>query len=142
MTTNKCPLCELGNSSNVIWENSLCRVILANEAGLPGFVRVVLKDHVAEMTDLDSIKRNQLMDVVYQVESLIRQVMKPRKVNLAALGNMVPHVHWHVIPRYEDDNFFPGSVWSAHQRDLSEQIISDRLKQEQVLVQALRDQLK
>jgi diadenosine tetraphosphate (Ap4A) HIT family hydrolase len=142
MTINKCPLCELATSPNLIWENSICRVIAAKEAGLPGFIRVVLKEHVAEMTDLDSATRNQLMDVVYQVESHIREVMKPKKVNLAALGNMVPHIHWHVIPRYEDDNYFPGSVWSNSQRELSENLIKGRLEQEQQLIKKLRDQLK
>jgi len=50
--------------------------------------------------------------LVFAVEAAVRHVMHPDKVNIAALGNMVPHIHWHVIPRYMDDVFFPGSAWS------------------------------
>ena len=43
-------------------------------------------------------------------------MMRPDKVNLASLGNMVPHLHWHVIPRWKNDPWFPDSVWSAARR--------------------------
>ena len=66
------------------------------------------------------------MNLVFVVEEAIRPVMKPAKVNLAALGNMVPHIHWHVIPRFTDDAFFPGSVWSARARDTSASILTER----------------
>jgi len=42
--------------------------------------------------------------------------MQPTKINLASLGNQVPHLHWHIIPRYEDDPFFPESIWSQRKR--------------------------
>ena len=57
------------------------------------------------------------MGLVFLVEEAIHHVMKPSKVNLAALGNMVPHIHWHVIPRYKDDAFFPGSAWSVRTQE-------------------------
>ena len=52
------------------------------------------------------------MRVVCLVEQVQRDVLKPTKVNLASLGNMVAHVHWHVIPRYADDACFPNPVWA------------------------------
>ena len=97
----------------LIWRGDDCRVILINDPDLPGFCRVVWNRHVAEMTDLALGEREHLMALVFVVEEAVRQVMKPDKVNIAALGNMVPHIHWHIIPRYKDDAFFPGSVWSA-----------------------------
>jgi diadenosine tetraphosphate (Ap4A) HIT family hydrolase len=42
--------------------------------------------------------------------------MQPKKINLASLGNMVPHLHWHIIPRYTDDAHFPAPVWAESQR--------------------------
>ena len=57
------------------------------------------------------------MDVVFAVEAAVREAMQPHKMNLASLGNMTPHVHWHVIPRYRDDRHFPHPVWSAPQRE-------------------------
>ena len=42
----------------------------------------------------------------------MRQVLNPTKINLASLGNMTPHLHWHVIPRFADDVNFPNPVWA------------------------------
>ena len=50
-------------------------------------------------------------------EAALRKVMAPDKVNLASLGNVVPHLHWHVIPRFADDPHFPNPVWGARLRD-------------------------
>ena len=83
----------------------------------PGFCRVIWKDHVREMTDLDPAARNELMHVVFAVEQVVRTLFAPHKVNLASFGNMVPHVHWHVIPRWSDDRHFPEPVWGQVQRE-------------------------
>ena len=117
-----CPLCD-SDAGVVVWRDALCRVVLPQEAGYPGFVRVIANEHVAEMTDLSEDQRAQLMAVVWQVERVVRGVMQPTKVNVASLGNVVAHVHWHVIARFEQDAHFPGSVWSAVQREVgSEQL--------------------
>lgn len=52
------------------------------------------------------------MNVVYAVEAALRALLAPDKINLAALGNMVPHLHWHVIPRWRDDSHFPAAIWA------------------------------
>lgn len=105
-----CPLCA-GAGETLLWRGERCRVILADEPGYPGFCRVVWGEHVAEMTDLPPSDRQHLMDVVFAVEGALREVLAPRKVNLASLGNQVPHLHWHVIPRFADDPHYPGAVW-------------------------------
>ena len=66
------------------------------------------------------------MALVFAVEEAIRHVMHPDKVNLAALGNMVPHIHWHVIPRFKDDAFFPGSAWSTRTKEAPKASLADR----------------
>jgi diadenosine tetraphosphate (Ap4A) HIT family hydrolase len=111
-----CSLCKEAlkpEEGQLIWRGDDCRIMMVNDPDLPGFCRVIWNHHVAEMTDLSYGQREHLMTLVYAVEEAIRQVMHPHKVNIAALGNMVPHIHWHVIPRYQDDVFFPGSVWSS-----------------------------
>ncbi|MEY3950454.1 MAG: hypothetical protein RJB21_212 [Pseudomonadota bacterium] len=115
MNTN-CPLCT-ADGGELIWKNDELRVILANEPEYPGFCRVIWNSHISEMTSLAIPSRSGLMQVVMKVEQAIIEVMQPDKVNLAALGNMVPHLHWHVIPRYQQDVTFPGSVWSTSVRD-------------------------
>jgi diadenosine tetraphosphate (Ap4A) HIT family hydrolase len=64
--------------------------------------------------------------------------MQPKKINLAALGNQVPHIHWHVIPRFEDDAFFPGSAWSNRLRDTTDTILKIRRQHALELPQAIR----
>ena len=110
-----CPLCdEIGGE--LVWQNDFARVILADEANYPGFCRVILQRHTAEMTDLSSTERHKLMDIVFAVEQIVRDTLQPNKINLAALGNMVPHLHWHIIPRWTDDLHFPAPVWGTAQR--------------------------
>jgi diadenosine tetraphosphate (Ap4A) HIT family hydrolase len=111
-----CVLCN-DHDQQVLWRDELCRVIWVDEPDYPGFCRVILNRHVAEMTDLPAQERNWLMEVVFAVESTVRDTLDPDKINLASLGNMVPHVHWHVIPRWRTDRHFPGSIWSAPQND-------------------------
>ena len=106
-----CELCH-GAGGTLLWQNDLCRVVAVDEPGLPGFLRVVLQRHVREMTDLSAAERSRLMAVVFAVEDHVRQSLEPDKMNLASLGNVTPHLHWHVIPRWRDDRHFPGPVWA------------------------------
>lgn len=107
-----CELCDDAGGT-LLWQNDLCRVVAVDEPGHPGFLRVVLQRHVREMTDLDSAERASLMAVVFAVEAHVRKWLEPDKMNLASLGNLTPHLHWHVIPRWRDDRHFPGPVWVA-----------------------------
>jgi len=86
------------------------------DADYPGFCRVIMHRHLGEMTDLPQRERMQVMNVVFAVESAVRSLYRPDKINLASLGNMTPHVHWHLIPRWRDDRHFPFPVWAKPQR--------------------------
>ncbi len=110
-----CPLCD-ATGGRVVFEAADFRVVHAEEAGFPAFYRVVWRDHVAEFSDLDAAARARCMAAVAMVERVLRERLAPAKVNLAALGNMVPHLHWHVIARFEDDSHFPAPVWAEARR--------------------------
>lgn len=97
----------------MLWQDATCRVVLVADEDYPGFCRVILGDHVKEMTDLSPAARERLMEAVFATEATLRELMQPDKINLATFGNVVPHVHWHVIPRFADDRHFPASVWAA-----------------------------
>ena len=116
-----CPLCQAANPAEVIWHNEKLRVIRVGDADFPGFTRVIWQDHVSEMTDLPDADRQLLMDVVWQVEAVMRAELQPHKVNVAQLGNMVPHVHWHVIPRWPLDSRFPDAIWAPPREGSAEQ---------------------
>lgn len=111
MTPPDCPLCTRDAQAE-LWSNSQLRVIDANEPEFPGLTRVIWHDHVREMTDLTESQRHYVMSVVWAVESVMRQHLAPTKVNLAQFGNMVPHLHWHVIPRWTSDPRFPDAIWA------------------------------
>jgi diadenosine tetraphosphate (Ap4A) HIT family hydrolase len=111
-----CPLCT-SDGGQLVWRGTHLRVIRADEPGFPAFYRVVWNAHVAEFSDLDAGQRQHCMDVVVQVEQALRQHLQPTKINLATLGNMVAHLHWHVIARFDWDSHFPAPVWAAAQRE-------------------------
>lgn len=107
-----CPLCQT-TGGTLLWQNDLLRVIDACDPDYPAFTRVVWKDHVEEMTDLTVEQQSALMRVVLLVEKIQRQTLSPDKINLAAFGNMVPHLHWHIVARWKDDTHFPQPVWAT-----------------------------
>lgn len=110
-----CELCEASGGS-VLWQDHRLRVVHVAAPDYVGYCRVIRHAHVAEMTDLDDASRAHCMRAVYATESLLREMLKPDKINLASLGNMTPHLHWHVIARFRGDVHFPQSIWSAPQR--------------------------
>lgn len=110
-----CELCDT-TGGELVWQDAQCRVVLVDEPGYPGFCRAIWTAHVKEMTDLPEADRTHLMQVVFAVEATLRELMRPDKINLASLGNVVPHLHWHVIPRFADDPHFPAPIWAAPKR--------------------------
>ena len=111
-SSRTCELC-VSNGGKLLWRNALCRIVSVADPDYPGFCRVILNRHVAEMTELADDEQQELMRVVLTVEAAVREVVKPDKINLASLGNMVPHVHWHIIPRWREDRCFPNPIWAT-----------------------------
>lgn len=112
---NPCELCT-STGGTTVWDGPLCRVVLIDDGDYPGFCRVILNRHEREMTDLAVTDRQAMMRVVFGVESALRHLINPDKINLASLGNVTPHVHWHVIPRWREDRCFPNPIWGSSQR--------------------------
>ncbi len=124
-----CPLCH-PTQETVLWSGGRCRVILVEDAAYPGFCRVIWQAHAKEMTDLAPAQRQDLMSVVFAVEQALRETLRPDKINLASLGNQVPHLHWHVIPRFADDAHFPDPIWAvARRKGQTRQVDGERLTQ-------------
>lgn len=119
-----CELCT-ATGETLLWRSQHCRIILVDDSDYPGFCRVIWNDHVKEMTDLPVQMRAELMNTIFAVESAVREVMQPDKINLASLGNMTPHLHWHVIPRFIEDKHFPNPIWAAPLRSTRVAGISD-----------------
>ena len=116
VNSKSCELC-VSSGGTVLWKSPVCRVVRVADPNYPGFCRVIWTAHVREMTDLDPGERRSLMEVVFAVEGVVRTLFAPDKINLACFGNVVPHVHWHVIPRWQEDRHFPEPIWGAVQRE-------------------------
>jgi diadenosine tetraphosphate (Ap4A) HIT family hydrolase len=130
------------DGGELLWADDALRVVLADEPDFPGFCRVIWNAHIAEMSDLSDNEREKLMAAVNGVERAIRRVVAPAKVNLASLGNQVPHVHWHVIPRHSNDSRFPLPIWAPRQRTVSEAMLSQRRAKATLLREAVRAELE
>ncbi len=137
-----CILCHPTNE-NVLWKNKQMRVIHVDDPIYPGYFRVIWNTHVAEMSDLSDQDREMLQKVLLTVEKVLRQQMRPDKINLAQFGNMVPHLHWHIIARYRDDAHFPESIWGQQQRKVSPKRLTawqqDAKQTEEVLAKTLSE---
>ncbi|HVK94940.1 MAG TPA: HIT family protein [Noviherbaspirillum sp.] len=129
-----CELC-LHPGGDVVYRDDNYRIVLVDDERYPGFCRVIWNAHVREMTDLSTADRAILIAAVWQVEEVVREVMQPHKVNVASLGNVVAHLHWHVIPRYEDDAHFPNPIWGEVKRTPA----STDLAKRRMLVPKLRE---
>lgn len=118
-----CELCEQEGGIPV-FRNEALRVIRATgdaqSADHPAFYRVIWNAHVAEWTDLPPPDRSRIMQAVAKVETVLREQLQPTKVNLASLGNVVPHLHWHVIARFDWDARWPAPVWAPKQREVDD----------------------
>ena len=128
-----CPLCTTPGGA-LLWRDVRLRAVLVDEPDYTGFCRVIWNSHEKEMTDLATADRDHLMAVVFEVEGVLRDVLAPDKINLASLGNLTPHLHWHVIPRWRDDPHFPGSIWGERLREPAVRALPD-------LETTLRDRL-
>ena len=112
-----CELCQQPGG-HLVWSRDAWRVIRVSDADFPAFYRVIHHHHVAEFTDLPEPQRQRCMQLVATVERVLIERLRPTKINLAAFGNMVPHLHWHVIARFDWDSHFPQPVWGLRQREV------------------------
>ncbi|MBK9522567.1 MAG: HIT family protein [Rhodocyclaceae bacterium] len=128
----------------LIWRDRHCRVIRvegSEQADFPGFCRVIWNEHCTEMTDLSPGDSQYLMAVVFAVERAIRRLVQPDKINLASLGNMVAHVHWHIIPRWRNDSHYPRPIWGAATNGVSS-APTDKTASAADLSAAITDEMK
>lgn len=138
MSANQnCPLCAATTNTvlfnKILWQDDFCRVVLLNDIDYPTYCRVELLAHIKEMSDLVPPQRARMMKVVFAVETALREMFNPDKINLASLGNKTPHIHWHVIPRFENDKHFPNSHWGQVMRGVKHDVKQTELDEKTVL---------
>lgn len=133
---NPCALCTQ-DGGILLWRDAHLRVVRIVDDDHPGYCRVIWNTHVREMTDLPASARAHCMAAVFAVEQALRAVVQPDKINLAALGNQMPHLHWHIIPRWSDDPQFPDPIWANARRVDTPRRQIDDLALRQTLLESL-----
>jgi diadenosine tetraphosphate (Ap4A) HIT family hydrolase len=89
-----------------------CYVTLNRDQFFPGYSFVFTKGHVTELFHLDRGKRGAVMEEITAVAAALYTLLQPAKINYELLGNMVPHMHWHVVPRFTTDPLWPRPIWA------------------------------
>lgn len=136
-----CPLCE-EDGGLLLHRDPRWRLIRATDTPAhPAFYRLIWNAHVAEMSELPAADRHALSDLLCRIEQLLRARLQPAKINLASLGNVVPHLHWHVIARFPDDAQWPAPVWAPAQRETPAAVMAARRAAVEALDEALRQAL-
>jgi diadenosine tetraphosphate (Ap4A) HIT family hydrolase len=105
----------------------LCHVLLINDANYPWLLLVPRRRGIIEITELDYIEQAQLMGEIMHASRSLKTITDCNKINIAALGNVVPQLHVHVIARFRDDPAWPKPVWGAVPPRAYEQAEMDKL---------------
>jgi diadenosine tetraphosphate (Ap4A) HIT family hydrolase len=100
----------------LVGELTLSSVLLMDDARFPWVILVPKRADIREIIDLELRDRAMLYREMEAVMDALKRLFSPTKLNVAALGNMVPQLHMHIIARFEDDQAWPKPVWSVGQR--------------------------
>lgn len=92
----------------------LSRVYLKHESRFPWLMLVPRVEEAFELLDLPKASRYMLMDEVSALEEIIKMCYRPTKINVGTLGNIVKQLHIHLVGRFEDDEYWPHSIWHGH----------------------------
>jgi diadenosine tetraphosphate (Ap4A) HIT family hydrolase len=106
-------------------------VVLNRDQFFPGYTLLFTKQHVTELFHLDRAVRSGLMEEVSSVAEALSTVFRPDKLNYELLGNMVPHIHWHLVPRHSTEPLWPRPIWSEAHNELllSPEEYQERIRQ-------------
>ncbi len=91
----------------------LSQVLIIKDSNYPWLLLVPRRVDVSDITDLNEVEQGQLMTEINRVSVAVKAITKPDKLNIAALGNLVPQLHIHIIGRRTSDAAWPRPIWGA-----------------------------
>jgi len=109
-----CPMCSKWDAEAKmrVAELRYCYVMLNRDQYFKGYCFVFTKTHVTELFHLDVESRSGIIEEMNSVAAALFRLFTPTKINYELLGNMVPHLHWHLVPRFTTDPLWPRPIWS------------------------------
>lgn len=133
---NDCELCR-SDPAKILWGNEWFYAVDAGTPDYPAYIRLISRRHVPEMSDLSDAEREYLWQLLDAAERTMRRCVQPDKINYAQFGNMVPHLHWHLIGRWRGDAAFPDNAWLPKVREVPEETARARSAAVQTFLKAL-----
>jgi len=118
-----CPFCEKWNIEPELriaeFEHSY--LMLNRDQFFTGYCFLFAKSHLTDFASIDGVLQNGMINEMTRVALVLQAQFSPAKINYELLGNMAPHIHWHIVPRFTNDPLWPRPIWcEAH----SEQLLS------------------
>jgi len=117
---------------SVIYENQTVKIEI-EESEIP-WLKIFTQTPYKEMSEVPSAVKFEIYDLLDLIEKEMLDYYRPEKINIASFGNYMPHVHWHIMARFEEDSYFPEPMWGTKQREMtltlpSFEIFCDRVKE-------------
>lgn len=126
---------QLAADSHPVGDLALCRVLLMNDANYPWLILVPRRPAIREVYELPADEQSLLWEEVSRVGEAMMAAFKGHKLNIGALGNMVPQLHVHVLVRQQTDLAWPGPVWGRlPAQPYSSEDLQQRLSELQILL--------
>jgi diadenosine tetraphosphate (Ap4A) HIT family hydrolase len=122
----------LANDGSELLDLDLSKVILVNNALFPWLILVPKRNNIKEIIDLNQEDRSLLMEEINLISIVMKEIFSPDKLNVAALGNVVPQLHIHIIARYNNDLAWPEPVFGKGKKAYTPEnfkYVSDKVKE-------------
>ena len=100
---------------SILYENQNIRIEI-EKSEIP-WLKIFTQNPYKEMSEVPSETKFEIYDILDCIEKEMISYYKPEKINIASFGNYMPHVHWHIMARFEEDSFFPEPMWGTKQRE-------------------------
>ena len=100
---------------SILYENKNIR-IETEESEIP-WLKIFTQNTYKEMSEVPAEIKFEIYDLLDTIEKEMLAYYTPTKINIASFGNYVPHVHWHIMARFQEDSFFPEPMWGTKQRE-------------------------
>jgi len=100
---------------SVIYENEKIRIEV--ESSEIPWLKIFTQHPYKEMSEVPGLVKFEIYDLLDTIEKEMLSYYNPKKINIASFGNYMPHVHWHIMARFEEDSFFPEPMWGTKQRE-------------------------
>ncbi len=100
---------------SLLYANEYIKIETEN-AEIP-WLKIFTKKPYKEMSEVPKTVRHEIYDLLDTIEKKMLSYYTPTKINIASFGNYMPHVHWHIMARFEEDSFYPEPMWGSKQRE-------------------------